>query len=198
MVLHFRRLAHALKQREKARALGTDRSWFAPAAVMAGVRKVIEIVSREMARPFETHLPVYSLRAAAGKFGEGQEVNEEGWVRVEGIGRLDRSMFVARAVGRSMEPLIQDGDYLVFRADPVGSRQGKIVLVQHRGQSDPETGGAYTVKRYSSKREVSPTEEWRHTKIALLPVNPEFSPIVLEPNSQDDIRLIAEFVSVLK
>lgn len=97
------------------------------------------------------HLPVYSLRAAAGKFGAGQEVTEEGWVKVGGIGRLDTSMFVARAVGRSMEPTIRDGDYLVFRANPVGSRQGKIVLVQYRGPEDPETGGAYTVKLNPSK-----------------------------------------------
>jgi hypothetical protein len=56
-----------------------------------------------MARPFETHLPVYSLRAAAGKFGEGQEVVEEGWAKAEGIGPLGPNMFVAHAVGRSME-----------------------------------------------------------------------------------------------
>lgn len=198
MVLHFRRLAHALKQREKARTLGTDRSWFAPSAVAAAVRRVIEIVSREIAKPFETHLPVYSLRAAAGKFGEGQEVAEEGWVKVEGIGRLSPNMFVASAVGRSMEPVIHDGDYLVFRAHPVGSRQGKIVLVQYRGPADPETGGAYTVKRYSSEREVSPTEEWRHTKITLLPLNPDYPPLVLEPKDENDVRVIAELVSVLK
>ena len=30
-------------------------------------------------------------------------------------------------------------------------REGRVLLVQYRGESDPETGGAYTVKRYVSK-----------------------------------------------
>ena len=69
------------------------------------------------------------------------------------MGRLDERMFVCRAVGRSMEPTIRDGDYVVFRAKPVGTRQGKIVLAQYRGPADPDTGGAFTVKRYSSEKQ---------------------------------------------
>ena len=53
---------------------------------------------------FKDLLPVYSLQAACGKFGEGQEVECEGWVEVEGFDPLDERMFVARAVGRSMDP----------------------------------------------------------------------------------------------
>jgi Peptidase S24-like len=177
MVLHFRRLAHALKQRARAQHLAQDGSWFAVAT--AGARKVIDIVSRELAKPFETHLPLYPLRAAAGKFGNGEEVTEEGWVEAGGIGRLDPGMFVVRAVGRSMESLIHDGDYLVFRAHPVGSREGKVVLVQYRGPADPETGGAYTVKHYHSEKA---TPVWRHSPVS------EFPPIALEPSAEDDVR----------
>ena len=64
-------------------------------------------------------------------------------VKVEGCGRLDERMFVVRASVRSMEPKIHDGDLCVMRANPVGSRQGKIVLAHHRDISDPDTGGAY-------------------------------------------------------
>ena len=41
---------------------------------------------------------------------------------------------------------------MVFRAKPAGTRQGRIVLVQYRGEADPDTGGSYTVKRYSSEK----------------------------------------------
>jgi phage repressor protein C with HTH and peptisase S24 domain len=68
----------------------------------------IILVPLERAKPFVTHLPVYSLAAAAGRFGHGQAVSEEGWVQVNGR-RLDENMFVARVVGRSMEPMIPDG-----------------------------------------------------------------------------------------
>lgn len=67
-------------------------------------------------------LPLYSLKGAAGYFGAGEAVEPEAWVEVTGIRGIDNQMFVARAVGRSMEPRIHDGDYLVFRASPVGSR----------------------------------------------------------------------------
>ena len=64
-----------------------------------------------------------------------------------------------RAVGRSMEPMIHDGDFLVFRANPVGTRQGKIVLAQYRGPADPETGdhsrSSATHRRNARRRRVS-------------------------------------------
>ena len=148
-------------------------------------------------RAFKTLLPLYSLRAAAGYFGSGEAVEPEGWVDAEEIGKLDDQMFVARAVGRSMEPRIYDGDYCVFRAKPSGTRQGKIVLTQYRGPADPETGGSFTVKRYSSEKVADAGGGWRHTKVALSPLNPEFQAIVLTPDSEDDIQIIAEWLTVL-
>jgi hypothetical protein len=146
---------------------------------------------------FRTLLPVYSLKAAAGYFGSGESVEPEGWVDASSVGKLDKGMFVARAVGRSMEPRIADGSLCVFRANPQGSRQGKIVLVQHRGVSDPETGGAFTVKRYRSEKVGDGTEQWRHEQITLEPLNPEYRPIVLRPRSEGDVAVVAEFVVVL-
>ncbi len=148
-------------------------------------------------RKYKDHLPLYSLQAAAGYFGSGKAVDPEGWVEVSGFGRLDETMFVARAVGRSMEPRIYDGDFLVFRSKPVGSRQGKIVLVQYHELADPETGGSYTVKRYRSEKSPSVEGEWKHTKITLEPLNPEFLPIILEPEHEGAIQIIAEYLGKL-
>jgi type III restriction enzyme len=147
---------------------------------------------------FRTLLPLYSLKAAAGYFGNGEAVEPEGWVEVQGLGRLDHRMFVCRAVGRSMEPKIQDGDYLVFRADPAGTREGKIVLAQYRGPADPETGGSFTVKRYSSEKEADGEGGWRHTKVTLSPTNPEYSPIILSGDDAGAVEIVAEFLSVLR
>ena len=77
-------------------------------------------------KPFETHVPLYSLRAAAGRLGEDMESAEEDWVRApEGL-RLGPDLFVAHVLGRSMEPRIPDGSLNLFRFHPAGSRQGKI------------------------------------------------------------------------
>lgn len=146
---------------------------------------------------YKSLLPLYSLKAAAGYFGKGEHVEPEGWVEAEGLGTLDERMFVAKAVGRSMEPKIHDGDYCVFRADPVGTRQGKIVLAKYRGAADPETGGSFTVKKYVSEKVTDREGGWRHAKVILTPLNPEFEPIVLTPEAEGDMQVIAEWLSVL-
>jgi hypothetical protein len=75
-----------------------------------------------------------------------------------------------------MEPKIPDGSYCVFAAPVEGSRQGKIVLAQLRSERDPESGKRYTVKRYSSEKSIDEDDTWRHLKITLHPLNPEYSP----------------------
>ena len=96
-----------------------------------------------------------------------------------------------------MEPRIHDGDYCVFRAKPVGTRQGKIVLAQYRGPADPDTGGSYTVKRYSSEKAADPDGGWRHLRIVLSPLNTEFQPIILTPTAEDDVQVVAELIALL-
>lgn len=172
---------------------------YAEGDVVAGVRQTdVKLYADEEVPEdlrFVEHLPVYSLRAAAGHFGSGHEVERQGWVRVDG--RLGPDMFVAEAVGRSMEPRIRDGELCVFRRYAGGSRQGKIVLVQWAGASDPETGGAYAIKQYSSERRVVDDElvGWR---VKLSSLNSEFDPIELDAETRDEVQVIAEFVEVLK
>jgi hypothetical protein len=144
---------------------------------------------------FVTHLPMYSLQAAAGKFGEDREVEPEGWVKVPARLRLNQDMFVARVVGRSMEPRIPDGSRCIFRAGVVGPRQGKLVLVEQMGATD--TSARYTVKKYTSKKSPAGKGQdasWRHTTVRLEPLNPEFEGFELE---EGKCRVIAEFVQVL-
>lgn len=144
-------------------------------------------------RPFVTHLPRYSLAVAAGKFLENQQVEEEGWEEAPSDLRLTRELFVARIVGRSMEPKIPDGSLCVFRQGVTGSRQGRLVLVERLG------GGAndrYTVKRYASDKIQLADGTWSHERILLMPVNPEFESWTLDPE-EDRFRIVAEFVRVL-
>jgi phage repressor protein C with HTH and peptisase S24 domain len=144
-------------------------------------------------RPFVTHLPRYSLAVAAGKFLENPEVSEDGWEETPADLRLTPELFVARIVGRSMEPRIPDGSLCVFRRGVTGSRQGRLVLVEQRG------GGAndrYTVKRYASEKVQREDGSWSHEKITLEPLNPEFEAWTLDPE-EEKFRIVAEFVRVL-
>ena len=115
-------------------------------------------------------------------------------------------MFVARIVGRSMEPAVPDGAYALFRAPVEGARQGKTVLVQLRDTIDPETGARYTVKRYESEKAGGEDgdgdggaggDAWTHTKITLKPLNPDFEPIVLASADEEEAAVVAELVEVV-
>ncbi len=151
-------------------------------------------------QPFQTHLPVYTCRAAAGRWGEQMEVEPEGWREIPPGARLTEDMFIAQVTGRSMEPEIADGSWCVFRAGVTGSRQGRRVLVENLNES--ESGGErYTIKRYRSVKSAAPADEdaaasWQHTRILLEPLNPEFES--WEITEFDRCRVLAEFVRVLE
>jgi len=149
-------------------------------------------------KKFEEYLPVYSLKAAAGKFGEGEDVHEEGWIKVSGL-KLNKRMFISKVVGHSMEPRIPDSSYCIFRTDTIGgTRQGKIVLVQSRKIHDHENGGSYTVKKYSkSEKKQNKDDTWEHEKIVLEPLNKDYEPIILVAEEETSFKVIAEFVEVL-
>ena len=163
------------------------------------------IVAKEVPFEFEVSdeakfvefLPVYSIKAACGYFGEGEDVSELGWIRADGIGKLNRNMYVVQASGHSMEPRIQDGDYCVFRANPAGSRQGKIVLVEHHSYYDEDYAGAYSIKKYTSSKSYDEFGNWQHEKIGLIPLNKDYETITLTPEDGDEFRVVGEFVGII-
>ena len=81
----------------------------------------------------------------------------------------------------------------------MGTRQGKIVLVQHRSIADPDTGGHYTVKSYHSEKLFDEEGSWHHSRITLKPFSsdPSYKPIVLDMGSSEEVAVIAELVAVL-
>lgn len=142
------------------------------------------------------YLPLYTLKAACGKFGEWQSVEEEGWIKVEGVIKLNKSMYVVRAKGNSMLPKIKDGDLCIFRANVVGSRQNKIVLVQHNDIYDSENEGSYSIKRYTSEKAYDKiTGEWKHEKIILKPENIEYENIIIQ--DEDGFLVVGEFIGLV-
>jgi SOS-response transcriptional repressor LexA len=145
---------------------------------------------------FVTHLPRYSLAAAAGGFLENRVIDENAdqWEEAPLNLRLSKDMFVARVVGRSMLPLIPDGALCVFRRGVVGSRNGRLVLVEAQGTAD-----RYTVKRYRSEKSEKTEHDagqWSHARITLEPLNPEFETWDLDPE-ENRYRILAEFVQTL-
>jgi SOS-response transcriptional repressor LexA len=136
---------------------------------------------------FRTHLPRYSLRAAAGKFLENEAIEEEGWIEAPEDLRLSTDMFVAQIAGHSMEPRIPDGALCVFRYGVVGSRTGRLVLAEQR---DAGGDNRYAVKRYRSDTTAA------GKSIRLESLNHDYPDWELEPD-EEKYCIIAEFVRVL-
>jgi len=145
-----------------------------------------------------TCVPLVPLKAAAGAFGDPQDVDsrEFEWVAIASHKGLRKGMFVAQVVGKSMEPTIPDGSYCLFASPVEGSRQGKTVLVELRDSKDPETGERYTVKRYDSEKDAR-GDSWEHSRITLRPTNPAYRPIELTGANAHELRVVAEFIDVI-
>jgi type I restriction enzyme R subunit len=165
---------------------------------VAGTRPRLRIVKPHPEDRYVTCVPLVPLKVAAGAFGDPQHVEDDNWewVAVDTKHRLRPGMFVAQVIGKSMAPAIPEGSYCLFRAPVTGTRQGKTVLVQLRDAIDPETGERYTVKRYTSEK-LKDGHTWRHVRIILKPVNPDFEPIELTSSKEGELRVVAELVEVL-
>ena len=107
---------------------------------------------------------------------------------------------VAQVVGESMNKRIPNGAWCLFRANPQGTRNGKIVVVQHRSISDPETGGSYTIKRYRSEKVVDADGGWRHERVELVPESDGvgFEVMTVRPDDADGLAVIAEWLMLVE
>jgi SOS-response transcriptional repressor LexA len=153
-----------------------------------------EHVGETEVQEYRTHVPMFTLRAAAGSLGEEMQTEIEEWVPAPEGMRLDPGLFVAHVVGRSMEPRIPDGSLNLFRLNPAGSRQGKILLIERFGTTNESA--RYTVKRYTSRKKRNEAEDtWEHEQVRLEPLNPEFEPWDVEPQ---DFAVVAEWLRVIE
>ena len=194
----FQNVVTSWMSSEAYRRLRSDDGADTERETMGALPPTLRLVDPPAEQRYATCLPLVPLKAAAGAFSDIQRVEDDDfeWVAVESAHRLRRGMFVAQVVGKSMEPAIPDGAHCLFRAPVEGTRQGKIVLVQMRDDTDPESGQRYTVKRYQSEK-VADGDSWRHARISLNPINPEFEPIVLTSTDDGQFQVVAEVVEVL-
>ena len=194
----FQNVVTSWMSSEAYRRLRSDDGADTERKAIGALPPTLRLVDPPAEQRYATCLPLVPLKAAAGAFSDIQRVEDDDfeWVAVESAHRLRRGMFVAQVVGKSMEPAIPDGAHCLFRAPVEGTRQGKIVLVQMRDDTDPESGQRYTVKRYRSAK-VADGDSWRHSRISLNPINPDFEPIALTGTDDGQFQVVAEVVEVL-
>ncbi|WP_019589618.1 MULTISPECIES: DNA/RNA helicase domain-containing protein [unclassified Thioalkalivibrio] len=163
-----------------------------------------EKMAPEEVEPFVNALPVVPIKAAAGSFSDLQTVDQNpdafDWVMPPDFITPQPGMFIAQVVGESMNRRIANGAWCLFRAPGGGTREGKIVLVQHRDINDPDTGASFSIKRYHSEKTADPDTEWRHQRIILKPESslPGYESIILEEDSASELVVVGEYVAQLE
>ena len=147
-------------------------------------------------------VPLIDIKIAAGTFSVVQSLEDSAveWFELPDWIAPQPGLFIAQVIGESMNRRIPNGSWCLFRANPAGTRQGKVVIAQHHSIDDPETGGRYTIKVYSSEKVPDDEGEWRHKRIVLRPdsTHPGFEPIEIDQtDDKEDFRIIAEMLMVL-
>ena len=153
----------------------------------------------EEAIPYKNCIPLFDISAAAGRFEETKLADNFEWVELNKPFKYGADYFVCKVVGESMNKVIPNGSWCLFRKDPGGTRNGKIVLVRQRNVQDTEFGNGFTVKIYESKKSIG-SEGWQQDEIILhsKSFSNEFSDLRFVGDDLLDFKVIGEFVEVLK
>jgi len=139
-------------------------------------------------------IPVMSLQAFASRFGSSRSVEVSAWLRLKGARKEQLSgRFAAQVLGRSMAPTVPSGALALFRSPVSGPLEGRVVVAEWRDHSDPETGGAYVLKRVGSV-ELRPRGG---LQLQLRSDNPEFPPLLVDAKDSSELRIVAELERVL-
>ena len=151
------------------------------------------------ARESRFAVPLIDLKFAAGRFEEARDGDDSDWAELPEHFHVIEGMFVAQVVGESMNRQIPNGAWCLFRESPMGTRQGKVVVVRHHAIDDPDLGGRYTIKRYFSDKKAADGDGWIHQRIELRPDSdrPEYRSIVIEQAGEGDFAVVAELLAVL-
>lgn len=156
---------------------------------------IIEQVGKK--QQYTSHIPVYSLRAACGRFEDEENAEIEGWIDAEKINvKASKDLFVIHAKGDSMEPEIHDGDLCVFRWYDGGNRQNSIVLTQ-LASIDPDYDGLYTIKKYHCENSFNPYGRSQNAKVELRSLNPKYKTITLTAADENESKTIGIFLKTL-
>lgn len=152
-------------------------------------------VEKELLNP----IPFYNFYAAAGTFSEMQSEKDFSLIEGPEKSNSNNDYFACKIVGESMNRVIPNGSICLFKANPAGSRNGKIVLVENMDIQDQDFNSAFTIKTYSSEK-VFLGESYRHESIVLRPnsIDDSYEDIILNEESTLGMRVVGEFVEVLK
>lgn len=157
------------------------------------------ILDKKEIIPFKNCIPLFDIKVPAGAISEMQINESTEWVELNKPFKYSEDYFICQVVGESMNKVIPNGSWCLFKKDSGGTRNGQIVLVHQGDIQDPDFGRGYTIKLYKSKKNVN-NQEWYHEQIILKPqsYDSKFKDIILTKDDLSDLYVRGIFVEVLK
>lgn len=157
------------------------------------------ILEQDEIKLYKNCIPIFDVKIAAGEFSDLQFSEQNDWIALNKPFKYSEDYFVCQVIGESMNKVIPNGSWCLFKKNPAGSRNGKIVLVHHGNIQEADLGKGLTIKRYESQKVVT-EEGWIHNSITLKPEsdNPKFENIILKDDELIDLKVVGEFVEILK
>jgi superfamily II DNA or RNA helicase/HKD family nuclease len=143
-------------------------------------------------------IPLYDFYAAAGSFSEMQSNKDFTLIEGPENAKLNNDYFACKIIGESMNRVIPNGSICLFKKYTGGSRNGKIVLVENMDIQDQDFNSAFTIKTYSSEKEISDAD-WKHTSIVLRPnsFDDSYKNIIITEENGSEMRVVGEFIKIL-
>jgi DUF2075 family protein len=156
------------------------------------------ILPFEEVKPYVNSVPLVDITAAAGNFSNLQIHSDFDWIELPFSVSAKEGYFVCQVIGESMNKIIPNGSYCLFKKDFGGSREGKIVLVESTAIQDADFGSGYTVKEYHSKKDIE-NDLWSHQSITLKPLSNdlEYVAIELEEDELSSLKVVGIFERIL-
>lgn len=174
------------------------REYLAQHIPLQKVEKQINYMPISRVVPFVNSVPLYDLRASAGDFSDVQNVDDYEWVELPARFKSGQDLFACKIEGESMNKVIPNGSICLFQKYSGGSRNGRIVLVEHTNLQHSEYGSRYTVKEYHSKKNIE-GDSWEHESIILKPLSldPKYGEIKLLEDDLSTLKVLGYFECVL-
>lgn len=149
-------------------------------------------------KPYIDSVPFYDLKVSAGKFSDLQNINDLKWIKISDKIKISKDLFVCQVIGESMNKVIPNGSFCIFKKDNGGSRNGRIVLVESLNLKNSEFGSCFTIKEYQSTKYID-ENGWSHQKIILKPRSNDhsFRNIELKNEETETFKVIGIFEKII-
>lgn len=147
----------------------------------------IELLNDTAAPPEDevVKIPVVGMTAGGGPILAEHNIQDYMPVSKKLIGPYASECFLLKLRGNSMNPYLSEGDYAIVR--PITSpHENDIVVATVRDDSSGEY--ASTVKKF---------RRGARNHIILQPLNPDYQPIIIEPESSD-LQIQGKVIGVIK